>query len=126
MGRGRSSGGTGIEIERGVDREPDEVGNFVRSILKFPLGKVETTPDAARILSSDEIREAIARHGRGDWGKVDAATRFENEGGLCCSRLAICSLYRSAEGMPFWVMTEPERRRTLVMLGTIEESGSYS
>ena len=84
------------------------------------------TPEAALVLSADEISKAVARHGRGEWGFVDQDTRNENEGGIGHIRLAITSRYRSAGGIPFWMMTEPERRRTVVMLGTIEESSSYS
>ena len=129
MGRTRSPDRTGIESSqeiRGVPREPGDVGDFVRSILKFPLGEVVTTPEAALVLSSDEVCEAVARHGRGDWGDVDADTRRENEGGIGYSRLAICSRYQSADGIHFWVMTEPERRRTVVTLGNVEESSSYT
>ena len=129
MGRTRSPGGVGFEGgqgDRGDSREPGDVGDFVRSILKFPLGEVVTTPEAALVLSPDEVSKAIARHGRGDWGEVDAETRRENEGGIGYPRLAICSNYRSTDGISFWVMTEPERRRTIVMLGSVEESSSYT
>lgn len=129
MGRTRSPGGVGFEGgqgDRGNPREPGDVGDFVRSILKFPLGEVVPTPEAALVLSADEISKAVARHGRGDWGNVDSETRRENEGGIGYSRLAITSRYRSEEGISFWVMTKPERRQTVVMLGNIKESPSYS
>jgi len=72
------------------------------------------------------MSEAISRHRSGDWGDVDDDTRAENQGGIGYAPLAICSHYQAANGTPFWVMTEPERRRTLILLGSLPESSSYT
>ena len=125
MGR-TIGGGTRCKDGKNDSGDPANAGGFVRGLQKFPLGEVVITPEAALVLSADEVSKAVARHGRGDWGHVDADTRRENEGGIGYSRLAISSRYRSDDGLGFWVMTEPERRRTVVMLGSIEESSSYT
>ena len=84
------------------------------------------TPEAFARLSTAEIERAIGRHAQGDWGDVDDETRAENNGGIGYVRLSICSKYPAEKGGTFWVMTLPERQRTIVMLGTLEESASYS
>lgn len=92
----------------------------------FPLGRIEITPEAHALLTPADIRQAISRHRNGDWGEVDEETRVENHGGIGYARLAICSHYSAADGSPFWVMTELERQRTLVLLGSIPESSFYT
>lgn len=92
----------------------------------FPLGRIEITPEADALLTPADIRQAIFRHRNGDWGEVDDDTRAENQGGIGYARLAICSHYKAANGSPFWVMTDPERQRTLILLGSIPESASYT
>jgi hypothetical protein len=126
MGRTIGTGGTGFEGGRMISADAKDLGGFVRNLQKFPLGEVVITPEAATVLSADEISKAVARHSRGDWGNVDTQTRRENEGGIGYSRLAITSRYQSERGISFWVMTKPERKQTVVMLGSIEESPSYS
>jgi hypothetical protein len=126
MGRTIGTGGTVFDGGRMIPADQKDLGGFARDLQKFPLGEVMITPEAATVLSADEISKAVARHGRGDWGNVDSETRRENEGGIDYSRLAITSRYQSEECISFWVMTKPERKQTVVMLGSIEESPSYS
>lgn len=93
---------------------------------KFPLGRVTVTADARDRIPAPEIVRAISRHSQGDWGEVDEETKAENEGGIGYARLCICSRYRTHHGDIFHVMTLPERHQTLVMLGNLDETASYS
>lgn len=88
---------------------------------RFPMGTIKVTAKARAFLSEAEIRRALARHGQGDWGLVDEETKAENEGGIGCQRLSICSRYAAENGGDFWVMTLPEREQTTVTLGTLLE-----
>ena len=92
----------------------------------FPFGEILVTPEVQRMVSGAEIRRALARHGQGDWGSVDRDTKAENDGGIGYARLSICSKYAAGPGQYIWVMTLPERRRTVVTLGTLKETTSYT
>ncbi len=92
----------------------------------FPLGEILVTEEVHRLASEAEIRRALGRHGHGDWGCVDRETKAENEGGIGYARLTICSKYSVRPGQYIWVMTLPERRRTVVTLGTLKETTSYT
>lgn len=99
--------------DKGADREetnsPDDV--------LFSLGRLVCTPEAARLLSCDEMAKAIGRHLRGDWGSVDDVDALENilavEAGF-----RIFSVYESQDQTRFWVITEADRSVTTILLPT--------
>lgn len=47
--------------------------------VRFDLGDFVLSPDVAQLLPYAEVSRLVLRHGRGDWGQVDARTRKENE-----------------------------------------------
>jgi hypothetical protein len=71
--------------------------------------------------SQDETRAraqgitAFTRHVRGDWGDVDDEDWEANERALM-EGTRLLSVYRSAEGVKFWVITEWDRSLTTVLL----------
>jgi hypothetical protein len=82
---------------------------------KFSLGQLVATPGALGALSQDDILTAVARHSSGDWGDLDAEDRQENEFSLG-QRLRLFSVYHSAGGVKFYVITEADRSVTTVLL----------
>ena len=82
---------------------------------KFRLGWIVSTPNALSHLTNEDILTAIQRHHAGDWGDVDDSDRKENE--LSLERgFRLFSVYRSASGMKFWLITEADRSVTTVLL----------
>jgi hypothetical protein len=47
-----------------------EASSF-ESGIKLSLGNIVVTPGALSTISPDEIRIALSRHSRGDWGDLD-------------------------------------------------------
>lgn len=81
----------------------------------FRLGDIMITPGALKVLSEDDVGDALARHHSGDWGDLAAAdTAANNTAMIEGSRLL--SSYRSATGTRFWIITEADRRTTHVLL----------
>ena len=82
---------------------------------KFPLGRLVATPNAINALTHDDTLNALNRHRSGDWGEVDEEDRLANEPALSeGSRLL--SVYHSANGVKFWIITEADRSATTVLL----------
>jgi hypothetical protein len=82
---------------------------------KFPLGRTVITQNARSVLSDEDVLAALAAHAAGDWGDLDAEDRAANERALLDdSRLV--SVYRSAAGVKFYVITEHDRSITTVLL----------
>jgi hypothetical protein len=81
----------------------------------FELGQVVTTPGALAALSADEIRKALARHHRGDWGEVGRHDWRTNEEALT-EGFRLFSVYRGENAEKFWVITEADRSSTCVLL----------
>ena len=80
---------------------------------KFRLGKIVSTPNALAHLSQDDILLGIQRHQAGDWGDVhDSAA---NERALI-EGTRLWSVYRTANGTKFWLITEADRSVTTVLL----------
>ena len=87
----------------------------VESRPKFPPGRVVITANAAKELSHDEVALALCRHLRGDWGELEAPNRQEYEGTLLLGG-RLLSAYSSRTGLRFWIITEPDRSATTVLL----------
>ncbi len=84
-------------------------------IAKFRLGHIVATPNALSQLTQEDILTGIQRHQAGDWGDVDAHDRQENELSLQQGR-RLLSVYQSARGVKFWLITEADRASTCVLL----------
>jgi len=85
------------------------------SIAMFRCGKIVTTPNALARLTREDILMAIGRHQAGDWGDVKEPDRQANERALV-ERTRLWSVYHSASGIKFWLITEADRRTTTVLL----------
>lgn len=82
---------------------------------RVSLGKVVATPNALERLADADIQQALARHAAGDWGEVSDEDREENEFSLR-EGFRLMSVYRSAEGETFWIITEADRSSTTVLM----------
>lgn len=87
----------------------------MKTSSKFPLGQVVATPNALDALSQADILTALRRHAAGDWGDVSDEDRQENELSLV-DGLRLLSVYHSAAGTKFWIITEADRSSTTVLL----------
>jgi len=74
-----------------------------------------STPTALEQLTQDDILLGIQRHQAGDWGDVDEHDRQENESSLL-QGFRLLSVYHSAAGVKFWIITEADRSVTTVLL----------
>jgi hypothetical protein len=84
-------------------------------IAKFRCGRIVATPNALERLSQDDILLGIRRHQAGDWGDIDEEDRKQNEQSLR-EGLRLFSVYHSAAGIKFWIITEADRSVTTVLM----------
>ncbi len=84
-------------------------------IALFRLGQIIATPHALSCLMQDDILRAIQRHQAGDWGDVDEHDRVANDRALN-EGTRLLSVYHSAAGVKFWLITEADRSATTVLL----------
>ena len=89
--------------------------NTERSGLAVPLGHIVATPGALRALTERDISTALARHRSGDWGECCPEDTRENDRSLTTAQ-RLLSVYRSANGTKFWVITEADRSLTTILL----------
>lgn len=82
---------------------------------KFPLGQTVITPNAMQRIQPGEVLAALKRHAAGDWGDVCEEDRKENELSLR-EGFRILSVYHSAVGEKFWIITEADRSATTVLM----------
>jgi len=73
------------------------------------------TPNALEHLVQDDILSGIKRHQAGDWGNVSEHDRQENEFSLK-EGFRLWSVYHSASGLKFWIITEADRSYTTILL----------
>lgn len=80
-----------------------------------PLGRTAATPAALAAVSLPDIADALRRHASGDWGEVDPDDRAANDDAMKSGE-RLLSVYRTASGTTFWVLTEADRTATTVLL----------
>lgn len=87
----------------------------ITSEMQFNTGQLVITPAALETLTTDDILTALGRHIHADWGDVTPADRDENNFSLM-EGFRILSVYHSATGEKFWIITEADRSLTTVLL----------
>jgi hypothetical protein len=81
----------------------------------FELGEIEMTPAVGVQIPPDEIESALRRHARGDWGEMDASDKAANDKAVKAGG-TVASIFQTANGSKFYVITEPDRSVTTVLL----------
>lgn len=84
-------------------------------VAKFRIGRIMTTPAALLCLTQDDLLHGLQRHQAGEWGDVNEHDRKANECALA-DRSRLWSVYHSAAGIKFWIITEADRSATTVLL----------
>lgn len=90
---------------------------------QFPLGQIVSTPGAMQACSPERLAECLARHVRGDWGKVCREDAALNEEALAQGN-RILSAYPIDPAQPcagfgsntVWIITERDRSVTTFLL----------
>ncbi len=104
--------------------EPEQINSLLleeappaygTAIAKFRLGRLVATPNALENLTEHDIAIAIGRHSRGDWGDLDDEDKQANERALI-SGGRLLSVYHSAGGVKFYLITEADRSATTILL----------
>lgn len=90
-------------------------GNLGRGIEGFPLGRIVATPNALAQIPDDDIHRGLQRHRLQDWGIVAPDDHAANDQALQ-EGTRILSVYRAANGITFWIITEADRSATTVLL----------
>ena len=81
----------------------------------FQFGQIVATPRALEQIPNEEIMAGLKRHAQCDWGDLDAEDRIANERALAHGG-RLFSAYLSTQGVKFWIITEPDRSVTTVLL----------
>lgn len=82
---------------------------------RFAHGQIAITSGARDVLDDVTVRRALSRHLSGDWGDVDREDWERNDKALICAE-RLLSVYRSEQGVRFYVITEHNRIATTILL----------
>ena len=83
--------------------------------IRFQPGEIYTTQGVLAATTAFEITKALARHLSGDWGEICAEDATTNEDAVDGSG-QLMSVYTSASGIVYWVITEADRSVTTFLL----------
>jgi hypothetical protein len=83
--------------------------------ILFSMGQTVITRAALDALHPEDVKHALDRHSRGDWGDLDQHDWKENEIALA-EGLRLFSVYRDRSQNKFYVITECDRSSTTVLL----------
>ncbi len=82
---------------------------------KFPRGILVSTPCAIATVDERDMHTCLERHLQGDWGDCTDAEREDNDIALR-DGFRIWSVYHDRHGTRFWIITEPDRSVTSIIL----------
>lgn len=91
------------------------IHNKGRLQARFSLGRTVITATAIRQLSNADVLAGLGRHVCGDWGDVGKEDWQANEQALK-EGTRLLSVYHTAEGVKFYVITEWDRSLTTILL----------
>ena len=81
----------------------------------FLTGIVVITPNALDQLTPADVQRGMQRHQASDWGDLGEEDWKENDNALRTG-LRLLSVYRSASGVTFWIITEADRSATTLLM----------
>jgi hypothetical protein len=81
---------------------------------RFPLGRVLMTPNAARRIPWQALKDGLRRHWTGDWGDLDPQDARCNDDALVRGG-RLLSAY-GQDGQRFRIVTEADRTVTSILL----------
>jgi hypothetical protein len=81
----------------------------------FPLGDIHVTPGVRDTISEQDICNAIGRHVTGEWGDISETDAILNDHALI-EGYRLFSAYHDEHNHAFWIITEPDRHETQVLL----------
>jgi len=81
----------------------------------FSLGQIVATRNALDSLPLPDIHAALDRHQQGDWGDVCKADHAANDAAVF-EKGRLLSVYKTAGGTKFWIITEWDRSATTILL----------
>lgn len=82
----------------------------------FDLGQIHTTRGVQNNVSAEEIKDALTKHGAGDFGSVDADSIELNAKAIDEKYGDVLSEFTSSKGISFWIQTEVDLHSTTVLL----------
>lgn len=88
---------------------------YFGSSKQVAIGDLILTDSARASVTEADVLAALTRQGRGDWGEVSREEWESNDANLSF-RGRIRSVYRTAAGGAFWVVTDLARCATMVGL----------
>jgi hypothetical protein len=86
----------------------------ILGVLKFPLGQIVITTNAAKRLDTVAVQDGLRRHAAGDWGNLDPEDLRLNEDALKHNN-RLLSVYGKGDGR-FWIITEWDRSVTTILM----------
>ena len=84
-------------------------------LMRFRVGQLVATPGALKATTPAEVFGALIRHVQGDWGDVCKDDWQANDQALTTGA-RLLSVYYTAHGVKFWVITEAEPRDVSTVL----------
>jgi len=92
--------------------------DFAAPSLAVSVGRVLVTPGALMALKVAGVtpEQLLLRHGRGDWGDLDAHDRAVNEQALLTGARLLSAYILPATQVRVWIITAEDRSVTTLLL----------
>lgn len=92
------------------------MGKFLQT--KFELGQLVLTRGAVEVLSDagESYWGYLVRHAKGDWGKLCAEDKAQNDAAISKRGAWLMSAYNLATGDEIWIITDGSQGTTTVLL----------
>lgn len=82
---------------------------------KFEMGRLVQTQGVLKKVAFRDAATALSRHISGDYGDICEDDVLTNNRAVECGGM-ILSVYKTHDNIPFWIITDIDRRTTTILL----------
>ncbi|WDV94880.1 hypothetical protein [Brevibacillus parabrevis] len=95
-------------------------------MAKFPMGEILVVDEVQRCVAEEDQMVCLNRHAQCDWGDIDPAIKELNEKALSEGGQALYSAYNTSTGVKLYIITTPDRDKTMLMVQPVEDQWSIT
>lgn len=89
-------------------------------MARFLMGEILVAEEVQEHVAEEDQMICLNRHAQCDWGDIDQAIKGLNEKALSEGGQALYSAYNTSTGVKLYIITTPERDKTMLMVQPVE------
>ncbi|WP_289143050.1 hypothetical protein [uncultured Brevibacillus sp.] len=95
-------------------------------MARFSMGEILVAEEVKQRIAEEDQMICLNRHAQCDWGDIDPAIKELNEKALSEGSQSLYSAYTTSTEIKLYIITTPERDKTMLMVQPVEGQWSIT